>query len=194
MFPHPRNPPGTFPVDTARDTYDTMLSEGAKTRFNYRMFSSKLLQRIFRWAWYRTVKDIVRATAFEGVNIRHAEAIKKNVAIPVLCTGGFQTASFIADVLARGLCDAVSIARPLLANNNLVKLFEEGKDPEKPCTYCNKCMLNALENPLGCYDVSRYDGDYDKMVKEILTVFTPQTFEETQSFQDSAPVQTKARG
>ena len=103
MFPHPRNPAGTFPVETARDTYDTMLSEGAKTRFNYRMFSSKLLQPIFRWAWYRTVKDIVQGKAFEGVNVRQAEAIKRNVGIPVICTGGFQTASFIADVLGRGL-------------------------------------------------------------------------------------------
>ncbi len=194
MFPHPRNPAGTFPIETARDTYDTMLSEGARTRFNYRMFSSKLLQPVFRWAWYRTVKDIVHAKAFEGVNARHAGAIKQNVAIPVLCTGGFQTASFIADVLRKGLCDAVSIARPLLANNNLVKLFEQGKEPEKPCTYCNKCMVNALENPLGCYDVSRYDGDYDKMVQEILTVFKPQPFEETQSFHDAASVATKARG
>jgi 2,4-dienoyl-CoA reductase-like NADH-dependent reductase (Old Yellow Enzyme family) len=194
MFPHPRNPAGTFPVETARDTYDTMLSEGARTRFNYRMFSSKLLQPVFRWAWYRTVKDLLHAKAFEGVNVRQAGAIKQNVAIPVLCTGGFQSASFIADVLQKGLCDAVSIARPLLANNDLVKLFEQGKEPEKPCTYCNKCTLNALENPLGCYDVSRYDGDYDKMVQEILTVFKPAPFEESQSFRDVVPVATKASG
>ncbi len=194
LFPHPRNPPGTFPVETARDSYDTMLSEGVRTRFNYRMFSSKLLQPFFRWAWYRTVKDIVHAKAFEGVNVRYAEAIKRNVAIPVLCTGGFQTASFIADVLERGLCDAVSIARPLLANNDLVTLFAQGKEPDKPCTYCNKCMLNALENPLGCYDISRYEGDYDKMVREILTVFTPAPFEESQSFHNAVPVPTKATG
>jgi 2,4-dienoyl-CoA reductase (NADPH2) len=177
IFPHPRNPPGTFPVDTARETYDTMLSEGLRAKFNYRLFSNKLLQPLFRWAWYRTVKDIVKTRAFQGINVRAAQAIKQNVRIPVLCTGGFQTASFIANVLTTGACDAVTIARPLIANNNLVKLFEQGKVPDRPCTYCNKCMLNVLENPLGCYDVSRYDGDYDRMVEEILSVFRPSAFD-----------------
>ena len=55
-------------------------------------------------------------------------------------------------------------------------------------------MLNALENPLGCYDVSRYEGDYDEMVREILTVFKPAPFEETQPCHDAVPVPTKGRG
>jgi len=54
----------------------------------------------------------------------------------------------------------------------LVKQYERGVDlPERPCTYCNKCLCNAPKNPLGCYELNRFDGDYDAMVKEILTVF-----------------------
>ena len=41
--------------------------------------------------------------------------------VPVICTGGFQTASVIAAAIERGDCDAVSIARPLVANNDLVR-------------------------------------------------------------------------
>jgi 2,4-dienoyl-CoA reductase (NADPH2) len=53
-----------------------------------------------------------------------------------------------------------------------VKQFARGFDrPERPCTYCNKCLLNAPKNPLGCYELSRFDGDYQKMVEEILTVY-----------------------
>src|SRR5689334_3827887 len=26
---------------------------------------------------------------------------------------------------------------------------------DKPCTYCNKCLVNVVENPLGCYEESR---------------------------------------
>ena len=36
------------------------------------------------------------------------------VNIPVICTGGFQTASVIRQAIESGACDAVSIARPLV--------------------------------------------------------------------------------
>ena len=68
--------------------------------------------------------------------------------MPVICTGGFQTASVIAGALERGDCDAVSIARPLIANNDLVEVFRRGQDrADRPCTYCNKCLVNVVEEP-----------------------------------------------
>jgi len=109
------------------------------------------------------------------------------ISIPVICTGGFQTASHIRSIIEGGYCDGVSIARSLIANPNLVKIFESGQDiPDKPCTYCNKCLVNALENPLGCYDVSRYDGDYDRMMRDVMSVFHPSPFTETVSSVSSA--------
>ena len=41
---------------------------------------------------------------------------------------------------------------------------------EKPCTYCNKCLVNAVENPLGCYE-SRALRSRDEMVRQIMSVF-----------------------
>ena len=80
----------------------------------------------------------------------------------------------IRKVIADCDCDGVSIARPLLANPNLPHIFAAGEDlPAKPCTYCNKCLLHVVEDPYGCYEVSRYDGDYDKMMAEIMSVFEP---------------------
>ncbi|MGK7877489.1 MAG: NADH:flavin oxidoreductase [Xenococcaceae cyanobacterium] len=114
---------------------------------------------------------------YQGVSISHAREIKKNVNIPIICTGGFQQASYIRTAISEGFCDAVSMARTLVANNDLVKKFAEGKDiAEKPCTYCNRCLLNTLENPLGCYEPARFDDDYNKMIKEIMTVFEPAPF------------------
>ena len=59
----------------------------------------------------------------EGINLPDARAIKQAVSVPVICTGGFQTASVIRKAITDGSCDAVSIARPLIANNDLVKMF-----------------------------------------------------------------------
>jgi 2,4-dienoyl-CoA reductase (NADPH2) len=108
--------------------------------------------------------------------LRDCRAIKQAVSVPVVCTGGFQTASVVAAAIERGDCDGVTIGRPLIANPDLVQLWQSGLDrPEKPCTYSNQCLINGLENPLGCYDQSRYSSR-EEMVREILSVYEPQAF------------------
>jgi hypothetical protein len=55
-----------------------------------------------------------------------------------------------------------------------VELWRAGHDaPPNPCTYSNKCLINQLENPLGCYDESRFDSR-EEMVREILSVYEPE--------------------
>ena len=168
-FPHPLNPPGSFPVADGIPAYDIMMASGTQTFWTHLTLRSKWFEPVFRFFWNHS-----KPRHIEGINIPAAREIRKHLKIPVICTGGFQTASYIRQVLSDGSCDAVSIARALIANYDLVKIFEAGIDrPLRPCTYCNKCLANMLTNPLGCYEVSRYDGDYDRMVKEIISVFQP---------------------
>jgi 2,4-dienoyl-CoA reductase-like NADH-dependent reductase (Old Yellow Enzyme family) len=165
-FPHPRNPVGDLPIDELVKTYDSLIGSGTKTLRNYIFFRGKLTSDFFRKRWRKEAGKV-----FEGVNLADAAAIKKAVTIPVICTGGFQTASFINAALDRGDCDAVSIARSLVANPDLVQQFAAGKDrPDNPCTYCNRCLVNAPENPLGCYDESRFNS-HEEMVAQIMSVF-----------------------
>jgi 2,4-dienoyl-CoA reductase (NADPH2) len=98
------------------------------------------------------------------------------VGVPVLCTGGFQTQSTIARAIESGACDGVTIARPLVANPDLVRHFEAGRDTApRPCTYCNKCLFNFVENPLGCYEESRFDSR-DEMLEQIYSVYREPSF------------------
>jgi 2,4-dienoyl-CoA reductase (NADPH2) len=46
-----------------------------------------------------------------------------------------------------------------------------------PCTYCNKCLVNVLENPLGCYDETRFPSR-EAMIEQIMSVFQPAPFSE----------------
>ena len=150
-FPHPDNPAGAFETKEVVNTYDVMLSSGVHTFRNYLAFRTPVVNRIFERRASRPVDRI------EGNVLPDSRAIKSAVSIPVLCTGGFQTASVIRAALERGDCDAVTIARGLVANNDLVRVFERGEDrPHKPCTYSNKCLYATLETPLGCYDESRF--------------------------------------
>ena len=173
FFPHPRNPKGTdLPVEDLEKSYDTMISSGERTFLNYLLFRT-LSGAIARRRWNEAAGD---PATIEGAILPDARTIKQAVTIPVICTGGFQTASVIRRALERGDCDAVSIARPLIANNDLVNMFASGADrAPKPCTYCNKCLVNAVENPLGCYDETRFDSR-EQMINEIMSVFSPPAF------------------
>ncbi|MCA8880530.1 MAG: NADH:flavin oxidoreductase [Rhodobacteraceae bacterium] len=182
-FPHPRNPPGDLPMRELVRWYDGMLSQGVRARFNYSIFSNPLGAILFRryWLWRR-------GKIIEGINADYARAVTEAVravdpSVKVLVTGGWQHADAIAGAIRSGACDGVSIGRPLIANPDLPKILAQGNGPApgKECTYCNKCLINDLENPLGCYELSRYDGNtfdekYDAMIAEVMSVFEPPTF------------------
>jgi 2,4-dienoyl-CoA reductase (NADPH2) len=170
-FPHPKNPPGDMPMDAYAKYYDAMISSGTRVLQNYLIFREGVGAKLFHATWIRARGDVI-----EGINLPDAEQIKRAVSIPVICTGGFQTASVIRGAIDSGKCDAVSIARPLVANNDLVQQFAAGADrPAVPCTYCNRCLLNVLENPLGCYDQTRFASP-DEMTRQILSVYDPPPF------------------
>jgi 2,4-dienoyl-CoA reductase (NADPH2) len=167
-FPHPRNPAGPSSPKEAAKTYNLMLNSGLYAHRNYFIFRHRPFRELFEWYW--NSRGVAKP---EGANLADAAAIKAAVPVPVLCTGGFQTASVIREAIEVHACDAVTIARPLIANNDLVRFFERGLDgPARPCTYCNKCLFNVLEHPLGCYDERRYDSR-DQMIGEIMSVYAP---------------------
>jgi 2,4-dienoyl-CoA reductase-like NADH-dependent reductase (Old Yellow Enzyme family) len=174
-FPHPKNPAGLLPVDELRKTYDSLISSGNLALRNFILFRLRLTGDLFKQQWETARGPFEK---IEGQNLPEARKIKQAVGdIPVLCTGGFQTAQIIEEAIERGDCDAVTIARPLIANNDLVQQFANGVGrPEKPCTYCNRCLVNAPENPLGCYEESRFPSR-EAMIDQILSVYRPQPFQ-----------------
>lgn len=173
MFPHPRNPGGGLPMEVIRSSYGAMASAGKYTTRNYLIFRSPL-GRAFGWWWRRNGGPMNP----EGASLAESSAIKAAVSVPVICTGGFQSASVVRTALQSQACDAVSIARSLIANPDLTEWWRKGEDrPPNPCTYCNRCLANGTENPLGCYEESRFESR-EHMLREVMSVFTPSSFTE----------------
>ncbi|MBX3069236.1 MAG: NADH:flavin oxidoreductase [Thermomicrobiales bacterium] len=165
-FPHPYNPAGQFHLREAADSYSYLLTSGKHTLRNYLGMRTFPVNQFFKWRWNRPGRKQT-----EGALLPDAAAIKSVVSIPVLCTGGFQSASMIRNAITTGKCDAVTIGRPLVANNDLVEQFRAGRDrPALPCTFCNRCLNNVLQHPLGCYDESRYPNR-QAMIDEIMSVY-----------------------
>ena len=167
LFPHPLNPPGDFAFETIAATYDAMISSGVYGLRNYFLFRYPVLRPIFRWAWFRMKKG----RPVEGVSLDESRAIKAAVSIPVICTGGWQTASKVRNAIESGACDGISIARSLVANPDLPQWWSRGHEqPPRPCTYCNRCLLNAPKNPMGCYEPLRF-ASHEAMVDELMTIY-----------------------
>ena len=79
-----------------------------------------------------------------------------------------------ASAIERGDCDAVTICaaagreqRPAWRSSR-----QATTAPPKPCTYCNKCLHNVLEHPIGCYEERRF-ASREEMIGEIMSVFEP---------------------
>lgn len=174
-FPHPRNPPGDFPHEEAQRWYDVMRSSGLTTWFNALVFRTPVLAWLFRRYWqYR------RGRLIEAINAAYSRRIKTFSTVPVIVTGGFQHASVIAQLIRDRWCDAVTIARPLIANRRLPQILRKQNGPGEglECTYCNRCLLHDLENPLACYELSRYsrmgrtfEERWDAMMRDAMRVF-----------------------
>ena len=105
----------------------------------------------------------------QGTVLRDAKEIKQNLQeIPIITTGGFQQASYINAAIEGQYTDGVSMARTLVANNDLVnRYFQKGKDiADRPCTYCNQCLGAYLELPMGCYTIDRF---YQRSINNLTT-------------------------
>ena len=172
-FPHPRNPAGGLPLKEVWANYDGLISSGRYVFRNYLLYRTPLINKIMQRRWETDGDEI------EGALLPEARAVKDAVSIPVLVTGGFQTLPVVEGALERGDCDAVTIARSLLANPDLPEVWRAGEHrPLRPCSYCNKCLFNLLENPIGCYDERRY-ASREEMLAEIYSVFDPPPFVES---------------
>ncbi|PSN14433.1 FMN reductase, partial [filamentous cyanobacterium CCP5] len=103
---------------------------------------------------FKALLDRHQGTVLQDAKVAK-EALKE---IPVITTGGFQQASYINAAIQEGYTDGVSMARMLVANNDLVNnYFAKGKDvADRPCTYCNNCLGSYLEVPVGCHDIDRF--------------------------------------
>lgn len=163
-FINPKENPGAFPLEELRLFYNSVRHLSAKARLR-----SGLLNLIPLWVLRRLASGGWRAEP--GANLGDAATFRREVGLPVIANGGFQERSLIERAL--GSVDLVSMARPLLANPDLVELFRSGGEaPSRPCTFCNRCTLRTTVAPLGCYDPSRF-GSQEEMEAQILRWSSP---------------------
>jgi len=105
-----------------------------------------------------TIAQMVPRAAFVDV----VAAVKTHLSIPVAATNRINTPEVAESILARGLADCVSMARPFLADANFVRKAAAGKPEEiNTCVACNEACLDyiftervasCLVNPRACHE------------------------------------------
>jgi len=160
-FIHPGESPGAWPADEFRLYANAVRHLSAKAKFRAVLLNAlprPLLTAILGFGWrYRP-----------EANIDYARAFKDATGLPVIANGGFELKDQLDGALQSGKCDLIAMARPLLANPDLLSLYRRGLNaPERPCSHCNRCSVATAVLPLGCYDRSRFDSQ-DAMAAQIL--------------------------
>lgn len=160
-FPSPKENPGKFPVHevkmfTNASRHLTLKAWMRAVAFN--AIPEFILSPIANIGW----------KYIPGISANDAKRFKDETGLPVIANGGFQEKNLIESTLSEGKADMISMARPLLANVNLLKLFKQGiNSPDKPCSHCNKCAVRTAMFPIGCYDISRFNSQ-DEMEEQIM--------------------------
>ncbi len=105
-----------------------------------------------------TIVTSVPRAAFAFVT----ERFRKEVKVPVIASNRINRPEVAEELLARGACDLVSMARPLLADPALANKAREGRvDEINTCIACNQACLDhtfkkqratCLVNPRACYE------------------------------------------
>lgn len=75
----------------------------------------------------------------EGYYLPLARQFKERLSIPVIVVGGWRSLETINAAIGSGACDAVSLARPLIRQPDLLALLRQGGRSE--CIGCNLCLL-----------------------------------------------------
>jgi 2,4-dienoyl-CoA reductase-like NADH-dependent reductase (Old Yellow Enzyme family)/thioredoxin reductase len=82
-----------------------------------------------------------------GCNVYLAEAVKSAVDIPVVTVGGLSDPEQMEEIIATGRADVVAIARGLLADPDLPKKAQLGRDDEIiHCLRCFECQSGMFTN------------------------------------------------
>jgi NADPH-dependent 2,4-dienoyl-CoA reductase/sulfur reductase-like enzyme len=84
--------------------------------------------------------------AGKGPNVYLAEAIRKEVKVPISTVGAITDPEMMEDIIATGKADIVELGRPLLADPYLPNKLREGKEREiTKCLRCMNCFGESLK-------------------------------------------------
>ncbi|MFC1495719.1 NADH:flavin oxidoreductase [Thermodesulfobacteriota bacterium] len=82
--------------------------------------------------------------------VEECRKTKAEISKPIILVGGMRTLSEMEKIVDDGITDAISMCRPFIMDQHIVKKFREGTSDRSLCTSCNNCIQTMLERDLYC--------------------------------------------
>jgi len=114
--------------------------------------------------WHEARVPTIITQVPRGIWTSYTARLKAEVSVPVCASNRLNTPEAAEELLARGECDLVSMARPLLADAAFANKASEGRADEiNTCIACNQACLDhvfsnkhasCLVNPRACHETT----------------------------------------
>nr|WP_212763219.1 NADPH-dependent 2,4-dienoyl-CoA reductase [Gordonia araii] len=93
--------------------------------------------------WHEAGVPTIVTSVPRGAFVKFTERLRDEVSIPLIASNRINTPEFAEDILERGRVDAVSMARPMLADPDLPNKARDGRSDEiNTCIGCNQACLD----------------------------------------------------
>ncbi|MCV2509367.1 MAG: FAD-dependent oxidoreductase, partial [Neisseriaceae bacterium] len=95
--------------------------------------------------WHESRVPTIVTSVPRAAFVHFTERLRDEVSIPLIASNRINTPDVAEEILARGLVDAVSMARPLLADPELPNKAKTGRADEiNTCIACNQACLDHI--------------------------------------------------
>ena len=82
----------------------------------------------------------------KGLYMPYAKLVKENVNVPVLCAGRMDDPDMAEGAVMDGVCDIISLGRPLLADPDYVNKLRRGERKRiRPCISCQEGCMGRIQ-------------------------------------------------
>jgi 2,4-dienoyl-CoA reductase-like NADH-dependent reductase (Old Yellow Enzyme family) len=102
----------------------------------------------------KLVHRLFSSPGAEGYFVPEARALRAEVSLPLMVTGGLRTTGFMESLLRDDVVDFVSLGRPLIREPDLPNQVAAGRRGLVDCTSCNICLMHDGVHPLRCWRTS----------------------------------------
>jgi 2,4-dienoyl-CoA reductase-like NADH-dependent reductase (Old Yellow Enzyme family) len=92
----------------------------------------------------------IREAATRPYYLEEARALREAVNLPTILVGGFRRLADMQGVVEGGVADAISLCRPFIMDQHLVRKLRTGILSRSDCSSCNGCIQEMHRRNLHC--------------------------------------------